>query len=97
MNDRLSLIGNIARWEFNRFFKLSDIIYGTFLILIKGLLRGAVTTFLGRNAVSIPEIAVIHAGPLAMTETRSRWPPSFAKSSSASPTRSLPEQPLASS
>jgi ABC-2 type transport system permease protein len=71
MNERLLLVCTVARWEFNRFFKLSDMIKGTIFMLIMGVLGGTVATFLGRDAISVPDIAVIEAGPFEMAEFQS--------------------------
>jgi len=68
MNDRLRLLRTVARWEFNRFFKLSDMIKGTVFMLAFGLLGGAAATFLGRDAITVPDIAVVETGPFQMAD-----------------------------
>ncbi len=71
MNERLLLLRTVALWEFNRFFKLRDMIKGTILMLIFGVLGGTVATFLGRDALSVPDIAVTETGPFEMADLQS--------------------------
>ncbi|WP_376693079.1 ABC transporter permease [Wenzhouxiangella sp. EGI_FJ10409] len=68
MSDRLMLVRTVARWEFKRFFKLSDMIKGTIFMLIFGALGGTVATYLGRDALSVPDIAVVETGPFELAD-----------------------------
>ncbi|QOC23224.1 ABC transporter permease [Wenzhouxiangella sp. AB-CW3] len=65
MNRTVNLTWLVTHWEFNRFFKLSDLIKGTLFFLIMGVIGGLVGLVMGRDAVSVPDIAVQDYGEFA--------------------------------
>jgi ABC-2 type transport system permease protein len=66
MNNQAPLVWAVARWEFNRFFKISDLVKGSLFMLAMGLIGGMVGTFLARDAFDAPDIALYESGPFTV-------------------------------
>lgn len=61
-SERLRITWKVARWEFNRFFKLKDMVKGLLYMVLFGFIGGAVASWLARDSFTVPDVAVADYG-----------------------------------
>lgn len=62
MNNQMKTVWNVTKWEFSRFFKWTDMIKGTLIMLGFGLIGGLVGVWVASDSITVPNIAVYEYG-----------------------------------